>query len=115
MTIYEQIGETNIQKVVGMFYSRVLLDKDLFPYFSDANIIDLKEHQVQFLSFCTGGPEYRGRSLESAHSGLEIKEEHFMKVGQHLVVALKAYKVSEDIIAEIMKIVISVKDQVVNR
>lgn len=115
MTIFEQIGENNFRKVVGMFYSRVLLDKDLYPYFKNTDLIDLKEHQVQFLAHCTGGPQYNGRPLDNAHRGLNITEEHFGKVGQHLVASLTAYKVPSPIIDEIMKVVVSVKSQIVNQ
>lgn len=113
LTDYDRIGERGFQKVVGLFYSLVLLDADLAPYFDGRRMIDLREHQVQFLSYVAGGPAYSGRDIATAHSGLGITAEHFDKVGKYLVQSLQTFDVPADIVQRLVAAAVGLKSQIV--
>jgi hemoglobin len=115
MTDYESIGERGFQKVVGLFYARVLMDKELAGFFEGRSMISLREHQIQFLAYVTGGPEYKGRNVASAHRGLGIRESHFSKVAGHLIEALKAYATPQEIIDRIVASALGLKPQIVEQ
>ena len=55
-----------------------------------------------------------GPSLSSAHKGMNIKEEDFMKVVNHFHQALISSKVEINLQKQIMDIVLSTKNQIIN-
>jgi hemoglobin len=75
---YDRVGgQPAIREVVEQFYARVLADEELAPYFVDADVTQVKRHQVLLLSQVLGGPaEYDGRDLGEAHRGLGITSDH---------------------------------------
>lgn len=86
MSLYDQLGqEPGITKAVDEFYERVLSDPSLQPYFSDADVDDVRRHQVLLLSSVSGGPlQYTGRALDRVHRGLGVTHEDFDRVVDHL-------------------------------
>ncbi len=62
-----------------------------------------------------GGPSnYLGRNIREAHQHLRIKEEHFQIVAGHLQATLEELNVPEDVVAEVMKVAVSVRNDVLN-
>jgi len=101
--LYERLGgEKAFQAIVSDFYERVLADPALAPFFKGVDMDALRQHQAAFLIQALGGPkEYHGRELRVAHSGLKIAKKDFYAVSDHLMNALAAMGVDEDMIGEV--------------
>lgn len=97
---YEAVGGgPAVSAVVNDFYERVLADPTVAGYFEDVDLPRLKRHQVLLVSQVLGGPEeYDGRALSEAHRGLGISSGEFGAVAAHLVAAMQAAGVPDDII-----------------
>lgn len=102
-TLFDRLGgEGSIRDVVDDFYERVLADAELAPYFVHVDMKMLRQHQFEMISAATGGPvQYTGREMGSAHASLGIATEHFDRVVEHLVAALRDTGVGEDAIADV--------------
>src|SRR3954464_3399614 len=102
-SIYEQIGGREaVSAAVDIFYSRVLDDPLLAPWFARVEMRRLKAHMRGFLAVALGGPEvYRGRDMGAAHAGLGVTDEAFDHVVEHLVATLIELDVPSSLIADI--------------
>lgn len=100
---YQRIGGGRaVSAVVDRFYELVVADAQLAPFFADRDMSRLKRHQVLLISQVMGGPaDYDGRSLQEAHSGLNINDAHFGRVVTHLVAALQEASVPDDVIGRL--------------
>jgi hemoglobin len=89
-TIFDAIGgEPALVAVVGDFYDRVLADPDLKGFFAGTNMTRLMGRQVEFFAAALGGPvTYSGASMQDAHRGRGIGQQHFDLVAGHLVASL---------------------------
>jgi hemoglobin len=116
MTLYDRLGgEPAILAAVDRFYTRVLADPMLAPFFSGIEMSRLKRHQFAFLSQALGGPrQYSGASMSRAHAQLRIEQRHFDAVADHLVNTLRELGVSEDLIAEVAAAVTPLSTEIVN-
>jgi hemoglobin len=70
MALYDDLGgATLVRAALGAFYSRVLADETLAPFFLGVDIERLKQVQEEFFAMSLGGPNtYTGRSLRDAHA-----------------------------------------------
>jgi hemoglobin len=102
--IYDAIGgEPALVAVVDDFYERVTGDPGLTGFFQGTNMTRLKGRQVEFFSAALGGPHvYTGATMRDAHRGRGIRQEHFDLVAGHLVAALGAAGVPEELISQIV-------------
>jgi hemoglobin len=114
-THYDRIGGAPaVREAVDRFYARVLDDAELAPYFTDADIAQVKRHQVLLLSQVLGGPQaYGGRELGEAHRGLGVTETHYDRVVDHLVAVLTELGAPPDTIAAAGEVVAGVKADIV--
>ena len=112
---YDRVGgKPAIREVVEQFYARVLDDDELAPYFTDADVSEVKRHQVLLLSQVLGGPaEYDGRELGAAHRGLGITSDHYDKVVGHLVAVLTELGADDEVLAAAGGVVAGVKGDIV--
>jgi hemoglobin len=82
-----------VRATVDRFYSKVLADAKLAPFFEGHDMAKLKSHQVKFLTMAFGGPSYPGRSIAAAHHRLITEQglngEHFDLVAGHLVASMQ--------------------------
>lgn len=76
--LYERIGgEAGIERLVTVFYDRVLAEPELAPFFEHASMDRLKMMQKEFFSEALGGPLfYSGHSLRQVHAGKGISREN---------------------------------------
>lgn len=87
LSYYDQLGGApTIKEAVDRFYVRLLDDADLAPYFKDTELAKLKRHQVLLFTQVLGGPTgYDGLDMAGAHAGMNITDDHYSKVGAHLL------------------------------
>ncbi|MEM1045903.1 MAG: group 1 truncated hemoglobin [Pseudomonadota bacterium] len=71
-------GFARLRTVVAAFYDRVL-DSDIAgPYFEEANMMALMDHQTRFVAEVMGGPaETSNQRLRAAHGRLRIDRAAF--------------------------------------
>ncbi|MER7273810.1 group 1 truncated hemoglobin [Dactylosporangium sp. NPDC000244] len=116
MSIYDRIGGAGaVQAAVEQFYTRVLDDPGLAPYFKDVDINRLKSHQRAFFAAALGGPAiYAGRDMSAAHAGLNITDGAFDAVVGHLAATLTDLGVPDDDIMEIAAALAPLRAQIVS-
>ena len=114
-TLYERLGGWGaVAAVVDIFYDRVLADPRLSDVFVGIDMDRLKKHQVMFVSFATGGPQPPGPfDLAAAHRPLNITDEQFDLVADHLVAALRVAAVEQPLIDEVIAAVAPLRPQIV--
>lgn len=117
-SLYQRIGgKAAINAAVDLFYVKVLADERINFFFDDVNMKKQHNKQKAFLSAAFGGPEpWTGKDMRAAHKNLpDLKEEHFNAVAENLQATLVELKVDEKLVAEVMAVAGSVKDDVLNR
>ena len=116
-SIYHRLGgQPAIDAAVELFYTKVLADKTVNHYFADINMARQRARQKQFLAAAFGGPvPYTGRDLRKAHRHLDLKESDFNTIAGHLQATLKELKIDNKLIAEVMAVAASTKDEVLDK
>lgn len=116
-SLYHQLGgKPAINAAVDLFYKKLLADDRAKQVFEDVDMKRQIRRQKEFLSAAFGGPiSWKGKDLRTAHEGLNLTETHFMAVAQNLQASLEELKVPQPLIAQVMTIAGSVKDDVLNR
>jgi len=94
-TLYEELGgSAAITKVVDVFLARINGDARINTLFAKVDHNDLRRLVIEQLCAGTGGPcKYTGRSMEEAHSGLNLTDADFSAFMGDLVAALDDVKV----------------------
>lgn len=118
-TLYARLGgDPAIDVVVDSFYSRVLADPRLSGFFENTDTDHLAKMQKQFMAKAFGGPDpYTGQDLRTAHERLVaegLNNSHFAMVAEHLLDVLKNFQVDPVLIDEVMQIVGSTRDDILN-
>ena len=109
-------GQEAIDAAVDLFYEKMLADERVAFFFEDVNMNAQIRKQKEFLSAAFGGPiPWEGEDMRTAHKNLDIRPEDFQAVAENLHNTLKDLKVDEALIQEIMTLVGSLKDDVLNR
>ena len=96
-TLYERIGgQPVIEKMVPVFYEKVLADPELAPFFEKVSMEKLHKMQVEFFAAALDGPvEYAGLSLAYAHFGKGITRKHFARFVACLLETLEGMEIDE--------------------
>ena len=115
MSIYDSIGGAgSVQAAVDDFYSRLLADPRLAPFFADVDLQHLKAHQRAFLTAALGGAQiYQGRDMAAAHAGLAISDADFDTVVAHLAATLTALGVPDETVGQIGGLLTPLRDDIV--
>ena len=94
-TLYGELGGTaGITKVVDLFLARINGDARINTLFAKTDHNDLRRLVIEQLCAGTGGPcTYTGRSMEEAHSGLNLTNADFSAFMGDLVAAMDEAKV----------------------
>ena len=116
-SIYSRLGgQPAIDAAVDRFYVKVLADDRVNHFFEDVNMKRQIKKQKAFLSAAFGGPvAYEGKDMRAAHKHLDLTEADFGAIAEHLQATLSDLKVDEKLSAEIMTLVASTKDAVLNK
>jgi len=109
-------GMTAVNAAVDLFYEKLLADPSVSPFFTASNMKKQNGKLKSFLVYAFGGSsQYSGKNLREAHAPLVEKGlnfSHFDSVAEHLHTTLLELKLPHDIIAEILTLVGSTKDDV---
>ena len=119
-SLYKRLGGYDaLAAVTDDFIGRLATDDKLGRFFvglSTDSKIRVRQHVVDFLCVATGGPcKYTGRSMEVAHTGLNITEEDWTLSVQHLGETLNKFKVPAKEQQEVVGAIAPLKSQIVGR
>jgi hemoglobin len=106
-----------MRAVTAAFYSKVLADNLLAPYFAGVDMDRQAGMLAEFLAMAFGGPHaYAGRDLRTAHAHLaSLTDEHFDRVVDYLAQALAEFGVSDGDIATVAAVAETMRDDVLGR
>ena len=118
--LYDKIGgSTTINKLVQIFYDRVLADPQLSPYFPHTDMATLRARQTMFISMLVGGSRsFSGRDLTTAHAGARaqgLNDAHFDALLEHFGQSLQQLGVAEDYTREILALLETTRNAVLGR
>jgi len=115
VSVYEAIGgRAALAAAVDRFYSRLLADPVLGPFFPGGVGARHRAYVVTVLGEALGGPErYRGPDIAGAHRGLGISGAHFERAAAHLDAALNELGVPRHLTDHIVGIVAGLRHAVV--
>lgn len=115
-SIYERMGGADgIADLVDEFYSNIMADEVLKPYFKHASVGKIINMQKEFFAAATGGPRtYSGRPLKEVHKHMAISRYEFDRYLGHLVEALKKRGITGDDSRDVVAMINIYADDVTN-
>lgn len=116
-SLYQKLGgQAAINAAVDLFYTKVLVDDRVKHFFDDVNMKRQHNQQKAFLAAALGGPvAWTGKDMRTAHASLDLNDTHFDAIAEHLQATLVELKVPKELIDQVMGIVASTRDDVLNR
>ncbi|MBM4181739.1 MAG: group 1 truncated hemoglobin [Betaproteobacteria bacterium] len=116
-SLYDRLGgKEAITAVVDALSANVAADARINQRFANANIKRFKAQMVDLLCEASGGPcKYKGMDMKTAHTGMKISEVEFMAVAENASKTLDSFKVPAAEKAEVMNLLASMRDDIVNR
>ena len=120
-TLFERIGgESAVDAAVDRFYEIVSADDRIRHFFAGVDMKQQMAHMKLFLKFAFGGSStYSGRAMRTAHArlvqDLGLSDIHFDAVLDDLAKALRGLGVAEDLIAEVIAVAETVRNDVLGR
>lgn len=116
MSIYDDLGgAASIDAAVDIFYRKVLADDRISEFFDTVDMESQHVKQKAFLTMALGGPNsYSGQDMREAHKKMNLTEVHFAAVAEQLIATLEELSVPQEKIDEVVAVVLTVKDDVLN-
>jgi truncated hemoglobin YjbI len=116
-TLYERLGgETGVRSLAEDILDKNFNNPRIGHYFQCIDMTKLKQLVFEFFSNGLGGPHtYTGRDMPSAHTGLNISEHDFEIANEDTVHVLEAHGVGDEEMSEVIAILNSLKDQVIEK
>jgi hemoglobin len=97
-------GFVSVSRVVSAFYDKALDSPILSPYFTNANMQRIIDHQTKFVASLMGGPaSYSNEELIRVHKGLSINEEAFLEMTDLFTETLEDFDFDEDDVKAVEK------------
>lgn len=115
-TLFDKYGGvTGVRKIVTEFYSGIMADPALRRYFTNVNLVNLIEYQVNFICHLMGRPAYEDPegTLERVHKGKRIPETVFIEVVGVLRRVMVANQMDPEDITTVVAMVHSYKSKIV--
>lgn len=115
--LYRELGGTEgITRVVDMFLQRLNADARINTLFRNVDHDDLRRLVIEQLCAATGGPcTYTGRSMQEAHSGLNLTDADFNAFVGDLVAAMNQLKVAKASQKKLLALLLPMKPQIVGQ
>ena len=116
-SLYRELGGTEgITKVVDLFLARVDKDLRINIFFEKTDHKDLRNLVIAQLCQATGGPcTYTGRTMEEAHSGLNLTDADFSAFVEDLIGTMNDAKVPKATQDKLIALLVPMKPQVVGQ
>lgn len=109
-------GQAGITKVVDAALAEIHGDLRINIFFEKTDMADLRRLLIEQICAATGGPcTYSGRSMEEAHSGLNLTDADFDAFVDDLVRAMNATKVPPDLQKQLLDLFGPMRPQVVGQ
>lgn len=115
--LYRELGGSEgITRVVDLFFQRLNADARINTLFAKTDHNDLRRLVIEQLCEATGGPcKYTGRSMEEAHSGLNLTNKDFDAFVGDLVGAMNDAKVPKASQKKLLALLSPMRPQVVGQ
>lgn len=119
-TLYERIGgEAAVNAAVDIFYRKVLSDHRINRFFDNVDMEKQAAKQKAFLTMAFGGPHsYTGEDMRKGHAHLlkmGLDDSHFDAVVENLGATLQELSVPQELIAEVVAICETTRNDVLGR
>lgn len=109
-------GLERVSDLVMAFYDRVLASKRLAPFFRNADMRRLIEHQAQYISAVMGGPaSYTEAQLHEVHAHLDIADADFDEMLGHFRAAMREKGFPAEDIETVLRRLAALRRVVVSR
>ena len=115
--LYRELGGSpGITHVVDAFLPRINGDARINGLFLKVDHDDLRRLVIEQLCAATGGPcTYTGRSMEEAHSGLNLTNADFNAFVEDLIAAMNQLKVRKSSQQKLLALLAPMKPQIVGQ
>lgn len=115
--LYRALGGTDgITKVVDAALAEIHGDLRINIFFEKTDMADLRRLLIEQICAATGGPcEYTGRTMEEAHSGLNLTDADFDAFVEDLVRAMDSQKVPKDLQKQLLGLLGPMRPEVVGQ
>lgn len=116
-TLYQRLGGApGVEAVVDAALKHVHGDLRINIFFENTDLADLRRLLIEQICAATGGPcTYTGRSMEEAHSGMNLTDKDFDVFVEDLVAAMTEVKVSSELQNEVLGLFGPMRPQVVGQ
>lgn len=119
-SLYESLGgQAAVDAAVDIFYRYVLTDDRISHWFDDVDMERQAAKQKAFMTMAFGGPHnYTGADMRKGHAHLVargLNDSHFDAVKENLEKALSDLSVPAAKIQEVLNLVESTRNDVLNR
>jgi len=103
-SLYDRLGGSDaVEGAITEFYSRVLNDPQLAPFFDGVDMDKLARMQTEFFTVALGGPGvYAGMTLADAHRGRGIEATHIATFTAHLLDTMSSRGMPRDAVDEVV-------------
>jgi hemoglobin len=115
-SLYERLGgETVIRAISEDIWTNHTLNPIINNRFANSDPVYVKQMVFEIFAASTGGPvEYTGKDMQGAHATMNISDMEFNAVVDDVLKALDMNNIGARERGEVLAILWSVKDQVVN-
>jgi len=115
--LYRELGgNAGITRVVDVFLAKVENDLRINLFFEQTDHNDLRRLVIEQFCAASGGPcTYTGRSMEEAHSGMNLSDADFAAFVEDLVATLNELKVPKATQDKLLGLLAPMKPQVVGQ
>ncbi len=120
-TLFEKLGGKDaVEAAVDNFYEKIMADERINFFFDGVDMKRQRAKQKAFMTYAFGGaPNYDGLSMRKSHAHLVeekgLNDSHFDAVAENLQKTLEELGVAADLIGEVMAVVGSTRDDILNR
>lgn len=115
--LYDELGgQAGIEQVVADLLRGAGDDPRIAHHFIGVDLANLRRRLVEQICAESGGPcRYEGLSMQEAHDGLDIQEDEFAALVEHLVSALDAAGVAATARDQLVERLAAMRPDIVNR
>ena len=116
-SLYERLGGmAAIEKVSAEFTRQIGKDERINGFFIGADLGRVERLLAEQICAASGGPcKYTGRSMIDVHTGMNITEGQFTAIVEDLIKSLNTYKVPKREQQELLRLLGSMKKDIINR